>query len=153
VTIRALHRSDRAAVAFVFSRLSEQSRYQRFLFPRRDPTRAEIEHMVSIDHWHHESVIAFAESPRRPVGEARYVRLEDFDMADIAVEVVDGWQRRGVGRALMHELRARALKAGIRHFRATMLSENRGARALCDELGRTEVTGFDHGALELLIHL
>jgi hypothetical protein len=34
-----------------------------------------------------------------------------------------------------------------------MLSENRGARALCDELGRTEVTGFDHGSVELLIHL
>jgi RimJ/RimL family protein N-acetyltransferase len=153
MTIRPLDRSDRAALAFVFSRLSAQSRYQRFLFPRRDPSRAELEQLIKIDHWHAETVIAFDDVPRRPLGTARYVRLNEFDVADIAVEVADEWQRRGVGRALMRELRARALPAGIRHFHATMLSENRGARALAEELGRTEVTGVDHGALELVIHL
>jgi RimJ/RimL family protein N-acetyltransferase len=153
MTVRPLDRSDRAAVAFVFARLSARSRYQRFMFPRRDPTRAELERLVSIDHWHQESVIAFAEAPRRPIGEARYVRLDEFDVADIAVEVIDDWQRRGVGRALLRELRDRALRAGIRHFHASMLAENRGARVLCDGLGRTEVVGLDHGALELVIHL
>jgi RimJ/RimL family protein N-acetyltransferase len=153
MTIRPLDRGDRAALAFVFSRLSAQSRYQRFLFPRREPSEAELKQLVAVDHWHAESVIAFEDVPRRPLGTARYVRLDEFDVADIAVEVVDEWQRRGVGGALMRELRTRALRAGIRQFRATMLSDNRGARALARELGRAEVVGLDQGTLELLIDL
>jgi acetyltransferase len=137
----------------VLSRLSAQSRYQRFLFPCRDPTRAELEALACIDHWHAESVIAFAPAPRRPLGTARYVRVDDFDVADIAVEVVDEWQRHGVGLALVSELRARALRAGIRRFHATMLVDNRGARTLAAHLGEIIATGVDGGTLEMVIHL
>ena len=51
-----------------------------------------------------------------PIGIARYVRAERFDVAEIAIEVVDAWQRRGVGRTLARELSRRATRAGIRCF-------------------------------------
>jgi hypothetical protein len=36
--------------------------------------------------------------PRTPVGLAEYIRLEQFDVAELAISVNDGWQRRGIGR-------------------------------------------------------
>jgi L-amino acid N-acyltransferase YncA len=62
------------------------------------------------------------------------VRSDAFDCAEVAIEVVDAWQRRGVGEALMQALRQRALRAGIRRFTATVLSGNKGAFALVRRL-------------------
>ena len=152
--VRELAACDRPALAFVFGRLGPRSRYQRFLAAKPELDARELERFARVDHWHHDALIAFSPPPRAPVAVARYVRLEDFDTAELAVEVVDAWQRRGVGRALVLALRDRALRAGIRRFRATLLRENRGARALVRELGRVEraTIGAD-GVLELEIVL
>jgi acetyltransferase len=134
LVIRPLTRSDRAAVAFAFAHLGENSRYQRYLtgMPRLPPR--ELQRLLSVDHWHHEALIAWSSLPRKPVGITEYVRLEDFDLAEVAVAVVDDWQRRGVGRALMTALSSRAAAAGVRWFTASMLSSNKGAIALAREL-------------------
>jgi acetyltransferase len=121
---------DRPALEFMFGRLSPESRYQRFLTAKRALTAADLARLTAVDHWHHEALLAFSPWPRTPIGIARYVRTEDFDVAEIAVTVVDAWQRRGVGTALMEALRERAAAAGVRRFTYTMLPENRGARAL-----------------------
>jgi GNAT superfamily N-acetyltransferase len=141
VVIRELTRSDRAAVAFAFSRLGKRSRRQRFMAFKPSLSPRELDRLTDVDHWHHEALIALSPPPRAPVGTARYIRLDEFDIAEVAVDVVDAWQQRGVGRALMLALRERALRAGIRGFRATMLRDNRGAQALSRELGpRTHVS-------------
>jgi RimJ/RimL family protein N-acetyltransferase len=130
ITIRELRPSDRRSVAFTFGHLGERSRYQRFFTTKPELSSRELAWMVNVDHWHHEGLIAFSPPPRAPVGIARYVRLEEFDTAEVAIEVVDGWQRHGVGTALMAALSQRALAAGIVRFRASMLRENKAARAL-----------------------
>jgi GNAT superfamily N-acetyltransferase len=51
-------------------------------------------------------------SLRKPVGVARYVRsASEPDAGEAAVAVVDDWQGRGVGRALLNRLANRALRA------------------------------------------
>jgi L-amino acid N-acyltransferase YncA len=62
-------------------------------------------------------------------------------------------QRHGVGSGLLRALRERAIAAGIRRFTATMLPDNRGADALARALGRREVLGIGHGAVEIVIDL
>ena len=135
VAIRELVSSDRRAVAFTFGRLSQGSRYQRYFTAKPALSVRELNRLLDVDHWHHEAVIAYSPPPRAPIGIARYVRLNEFDVAEVAIEVVDGWQRRGVGTALMAALRERALRAGIRYFTAAMLRDNAGARALARKLG------------------
>jgi RimJ/RimL family protein N-acetyltransferase len=122
-------------VAFTFGHLSQRSRYQRFFMAKMELTPRELAWLVDVDHWHHEALIAYSPPPRAPIGIARYVRLDAFDLAEVAIEVVDGWQRRGVGTALMAALYERALRAGIRRVTMTMLRENQGARALARKLG------------------
>jgi RimJ/RimL family protein N-acetyltransferase len=121
----------------MFSRLGEASRYQRFLAIKPQLTAVDLDFLTDVDHWHREAVIAFSPRPSAPVGVARYVRSRKFDLAEVAVTVVDQWQRRGVGIELMLALRERALRAGIGRFTATVLRENRGALRLARRLGPT----------------
>jgi RimJ/RimL family protein N-acetyltransferase len=149
ITIRELLPSDHRAVAFTFGRLSLQSRYQRYFAAKRALTPRELQHLLDVDHWHHEALIAFSSSPRAPIGIARYVRLEEFDMAEVAIEVVDSWQHRGVGGALMTALTVRAWAAGIRRFQMSMLRDNKAARALAGHLGPATVVTAAGNLVEL----
>jgi acetyltransferase len=146
-------RADRAAIAFSLGHLGEQSHYQRFLAPKPVAMTRELERLLAIDHWHHEVLLAISQGPRVPVGVSEYVRLEHFDTAELAISVIDGWQRRGVGAMMLHGLRDRALAAGIRRFSATMLRENRGALALARTLGAVISTRSAGTLTELLIEL
>jgi GNAT superfamily N-acetyltransferase len=136
ITIRELRPSDRPAVAFAFRHLGERSRYQRFFTAKPTLAPRELDRLLDVDHWHHEALIAYSPSPRAPIGIGRYVRLDDdYEAAEIAIAVVDTWQRHGVGTALLETLRDHAIRAGIRHFTATMLRDNKSARALVAQLG------------------
>jgi RimJ/RimL family protein N-acetyltransferase len=153
LAIRQLTASDRPALAFVFRRLGDRSRYQRFLGIKTSLSSPELDRLTSVDHWHHEALIACSPTPRTPIGVARYARCEQFDLAELAVTVADDWQRRGVGRTLLTALRAQALHAGIRRFTATLLSDNHGALALAKEFDRSAVIGQDTGEAKLMLQL
>jgi hypothetical protein len=54
------------------------------------------------------------------------------------VTVVDAWQGRGLGTALLARLSERALEVGIEYFTAQILAENRTVLAHLPSLGRVE---------------
>jgi acetyltransferase len=149
VWIRELESRDRVVLAYVFRHLGEASRYQRYLSIKPELHPSELDRLTTVDHWHSDALIAWSPIPRAPIGIARYVRTDEFDVAEIAVEVVDDWQRRRVGEALMLALRERAMRAGVRRFRASLLSSNRGALALARRLGPCTVTDGRHEVMEI----
>jgi GNAT superfamily N-acetyltransferase len=152
--IRELSSADRPAIEFAFRHLGERSRYQRFFTAKPALTDRELDRLMGVDHWHHEALIAWSPIPRAPIAVARYVRgAESFDAAEAAIAVVDEWQHRGVGRALLHELSTRAVTAGVRRFTATLLWENRAALALVRELGRCTVRPGHAGVIEVVVEL
>jgi RimJ/RimL family protein N-acetyltransferase len=153
ITVRELVPSDRRALAFAFEHLGQRSRYQRYLSPKPFLSARDISRLLNVDHWHHDALIAYSPPPRAPIGIARYVRLDEFDAAELAIEVVDGWQRRGVGTALLAALQERALRAGIRHFSVSMLRDNAGARALAAHLGRPTAAAAAGSLVELVFDL
>jgi GNAT superfamily N-acetyltransferase len=106
-----------------------------------------------VDHWHHEVLIALHCGPRVPIGVAEYVRTDDFEQAEIAIAIADEWQHQGAGRALMAELRRRALKAGIRRITATTLYDNPGAVHLLHELGPAAAHHAGGGVSEFSVPL
>ena len=149
LTIRELRSADRRALVFAFGHLSARSRYQRFFTAKPELAPRELAELLDVDHWHHEALIAFSPPPRAPVGIARYVRLAEFDQAEVAIAVVDEWQRHGVGTALLAALTERAVRAGIRRFHVSMLRENRAARALVGHLGPATVMSAAGNVVEL----
>jgi hypothetical protein len=67
---------------------------------------------------------------------ARFVRLDaDAPVAEVAVTVVDGWQRRGLGTLLLERLSERARAEGIERYTALVSGENRAIVGLLDAIG------------------
>jgi RimJ/RimL family protein N-acetyltransferase len=151
--IREVTRADRAALAFSLKHLGLNSRYRRYLNATPELWPRELDRLTTIDHWHREALIAFSLVPRSPVGVAEYVRLDSFDVAEVGIAVVDRWQHRGVGHALMSALRTRAHAVGVRHFEATLLRENKGALALARSLGTCRTMAADGTLLQLTVDL
>src|ERR1700719_3387548 len=75
------------------------------------------------------------------VGECRFIgRADQPDSADAGVTVVDAWQGRGLGSALLIRLSERALEVGVQYFTAEILAENRTMLALLPALGQVETS-------------
>jgi predicted GNAT family acetyltransferase len=109
VLIRPVGPADVPLLADGFARLSARSRQLRFLGPKKQLTAAERRYLTEIDHHDHEALGAVDRASGRSVGVARYVRsFEDAQDAEIAVTVVDEWQRRGLGTELLAQLAQRA---------------------------------------------
>jgi len=107
----------------VFEHLSEESRYKRFLRPIKHLTSKDLSYLTKVDHRDSEALVAVTPFGD-PVGVARYIRTEErSSRAEVAVTVVDEWQQRGVGYALMRH-------AGQATATAHLRAAGRAARSL-----------------------
>lgn len=130
VQIRPLRRDEGALLDAVFAGLSPQSRYLRFHSPVHRMTASVRRALLDIDGHDHVALIAL--SPRgEALGIARFIRdAARPDAAEVAVEVVDAHQGRGVGRRLLTALVEEAGRVGIGRVQALVLNGNTAARAL-----------------------
>jgi nucleotide-binding universal stress UspA family protein/GNAT superfamily N-acetyltransferase len=155
IGLRSLGADDRELLLDMFDRLGEESRYRRFLTPKKRLTDRELAALSAVDHHDHEALVALAADGRETgVGVARYVRsAADPAVAEVAVAVTDDWQRRGVGGAVLEHLAARAREEGVRRFSALVLAENRAVRDLFERVGDVTLTPVGDGQVELEIEL
>lgn len=137
VHVRQIEPTDKDRMVAAFDRLSEQSRYRRFLAPVPRLSDAQLRYLTEVDHDTHEAIVALADEPGRPgVGVARYVRLPDEpEVAEAAVTVIDDYQGRGLGTVLLVLLARLGLERGVRRFRAYVLEENTPMREVLERLG------------------
>ena len=120
-----LHPLDRAgagaAVDAVFAGLSPRSRYLRFHSPVPRLPESVRARLVDVDGHRHAAVVA--ETDLGPIGLAQ-VFGPGHGAADVAVAVVDDWQRRGIGRRLLTAVAAVAEEIGYSELRGSLLPEN-----------------------------
>ncbi len=136
VLIRQVQGADAPLLADGFARLSATSRQMRFLSPKKELSPAELRYFTGIDHHDHEALGAVDHADGRGVGVARYIRrADDPQAADIAITVVDEWQGRGLGTALMARLSERAREEGIRRFTAQVAADNVAVAGLLRRVG------------------
>jgi GNAT superfamily N-acetyltransferase len=125
VDIRRLRPSDAPVLASAFEQLSFESRRLRFMSPKPELSRRELSYLTHVDGHRHEALGATDHDSGDGVGVARFVRLEEEpQVAEVAVTVVDAWQRRGLGTLLLEHLTDQARAQGITHFSALVSSEN-----------------------------
>lgn len=134
--LRPLGPDDRDELAALFARLSPESRFKRFLSPKRELTPRELAYFTDIDHLHHEAIAAVNEDDGSIAGVARYIAYADRPgVAEVSVEVADELQGVGIGTvAAIHVVR-RARANGLILLTATTLWENQAAHALTRRLG------------------
>ena len=124
----------------VFERLSERSRRLRFNGPKPCLRAAELRELASVDAFR-PVLVAHVEGDEHAVGIARFVR--EGERAEVAFEVADEYQRRGIVTALVAALIDRARGVGVTEITALVASENRPALALLRGSGwaRNQVRG------------
>jgi RimJ/RimL family protein N-acetyltransferase len=139
VLVRQVRPADAPALARAYANLGEQSRYKRFFTAMPELPEAMLEAATQVDHEDHEALVAIPLPSAEIVGECRFVRRpDDPGTADLGVTVVDAWQGRGLGSALLARLSERALEVGVEYFTAEILAENRTVLAHLPSLGRVE---------------
>jgi nucleotide-binding universal stress UspA family protein len=151
VQIRPIGPGDRDKLAAAFERMSPESRYLRFFGPVPRLTEAQLRYLTDIDHHDHEALAAIDPETGDGIGVARFVRTDE-GVAEPAIAVIDDWQGRGVGGALLDELADRAREEGITTFAAPVLAHNDAAIATLRRLGETRVQNHGH-EVELQIRL
>jgi GNAT superfamily N-acetyltransferase len=130
VEIRSLAATDRDGLAEAFSRLSEETRRRRFGTVASQLSQHDLDRLTDIDHHAHEALAAVAPDTGQIVGVARYIALpSDPGAAEVAIEVDDEWQGRGIGRRLMSALVDRARAQGIDRLVAYVSDDNDPVRA------------------------
>lgn len=123
--IRPLTAADRERIADEFSHLGEQTRRRRFGGLATRLSERELDRLTNIDHHTHEALAAIEPGTDRIVGIARYIALpDDPGAAEVAVEVDDNWQGRGLGGRLISALVDRARAEGITRLLAYVSTEN-----------------------------
>jgi len=151
--LRTIEPEDRETLVAGFEQLSDESRYRRFLSPLPRLSSSQLRYLTEIDHHHHEAIIARSEEGE-PMGVARYVRVDPHgDTAEVAVTVVDRWQSRGLGTALLERLTERARDEGVNRFTATALATNNDMIDLLENLGDAQTQPASGGLVEMRVAL
>jgi GNAT superfamily N-acetyltransferase len=106
------------------------------LSPKPRLSERELTFFSDVDHIRHEALVAVDIDDGAIVAVGRYVDTTDRAAeAEIAVEVADDLQRRGLGLMLGRAVIERARENEYVALSATLLWENRAARALAQRLG------------------
>jgi len=157
IVVRPIEPGDAHDLAVGIQHLSALSRFRRFRAPVDHLSPAQLDELTNVDHESHEAMVAFDAATGEGIGVARYVRaVDDPAQAEFTCAVLDGWQRRGVGTALVERLAARARAVGIERFTAVMVVGNEPARRLAARVadvinehragGTVQISGVARGA-------
>jgi len=145
LVLRAVERTDRDRIHELFHRLGEESRYRRFLTPKRELSERELAYLSDIDHVSHEAIAAVDQRDGSFAGVVRVVRRSDCpEAADMAIEVADELQHMGIASCLTARILERARDIGFATLTATTLRHNRPARALLKRFGFSPCASAGH---------
>ena len=151
VVLRAIEPSDREAYLEFHRGLSDESRYLRYFSARRRLPENEVLHYLDVDQRDHAGIVALVDGAL--VGHALYDRNESGADAEVALEVSDTFQGRGVGTLMLEELAKLARQMGITRLLAHVLPGNRRMLTVFRDLGFAERATFEDGVLRVALDL
>jgi len=150
--IRPVGRADAERITGLFHRLGPESRRRRYLAVKPRLSPREVAYLTAVDHESH-AALAALDDDGSFIAVARYaLDSERPCTVEVAVEVADEHQGRGIGSELVRRIVEHAGHNGYRRVRATMLWENARARALFKAIG-FRARGSSGGLLDLELEL
>ena len=154
-TLRRVTPADAGRLAEFLSRLSQQTRWLRFMTPRPfspELVRAEVARIVAGGAGSYVTLIVTeSHDGEAAVAVAELACDHDSATGEIAVVVRDDAQRKGIGGLLMRQLVQIAQERGLTHLHSDMFAENYPMRHLLRGLGLPSTTTIHSGEMHVII--
>jgi len=135
ILFRPIHPTDEPAMRDLFYKLSEQSKFYRFMGHLKRVPRSQIEDFVYIDHRSEVTIVGVLKEAHGEdiIAVGSYYLDSKANKAEVAFTVTDHWQRHGIGTFMLKHLARIARRNGISGFTAEVLSENKGMQTVFDQ--------------------
>jgi RimJ/RimL family protein N-acetyltransferase len=156
VHVRPIVPEDEPLLHEAVAAMSERTVYFRFFSPLKRMPDALAHRLAVVDYDARFAIVATTRRPsgkERILGVARYDRAQGTNVAEVAVAVVDEFQRRGLGRALLTILAKVARDHGIKTFSLIVLPENQQMLGLLRKMGWIHQARLAGGVYEITFDL
>ena len=154
IGIRAIKPSDRAALLAAVDHASSRSRYRRFFGVKPGFSEKEISYFLNVDFVNHVALVAVTSEDGREiiVGGGRYVVVVP-GTAELALMIIDEYQGKGLGSALLRDLVALARSAGLKELIAELLPDNFAMLKVFENSGLGVSTTREAGVVQVSLRL
>ena len=147
VLLRPIRPQDAGTLQAYLRRLTPESRRNRFLGALSELSPRELARFADMDHPGAVALLAFAGPDAVMIGEAVVAVVPDSTRGEIALSVMDPWQRRGLGLLLMQAIECRARTFGVRHLFGEVLRTNTAMKGLARKAGFAITSPFTDARL------
>jgi len=137
ITIRPIRPEDAEMEKDFVHRLSEQSKYFRFMQSLQELTPEMVVRFTQIDYDREMAFVAVSEDDKLPneLGVGRYMMNPDGNSVEFALVVSDDCQGMGIGFRIMRTLMQSAKHKGVTNFEGEVLKVNNAMLSLVKKLG------------------
>ncbi|MGN6333660.1 MAG: bifunctional acetate--CoA ligase family protein/GNAT family N-acetyltransferase [Motilibacteraceae bacterium] len=144
--LRPITPADADALRTFHRRQSPQSTYFRFFAPYPELTDRDVERFTRVDH--HDRVAIVATIGPDIIGVVRWDRTAPHE-AEVAFNISDAHQGRGLGSVLLEHAAAAARERGVTRFVAEVLPANRKMLGVFKDAGYQVSSAFEDGVVSL----
>jgi acyl-CoA hydrolase len=153
VRFRAIRPSDEEEMRRLFYRFSDEAVYYRYFSNIKVMPHWRMQEYVNVDYRRVMAIVGLVGEPGRGhiIAEARYVRLPDRNVADVAFVVDEEYQGRGIASFIYKLLIQAARQRGLQGLTADVLATNKSMMKVFEKGGLPVKASFDSGAYHLEI--
>ena len=144
--LRPILPSDAEAIHRFHAGQSEESIYLRFFAPIRELSERDVARFTTVDYVDRMALVATIRDDI--IGIGRYDRVTP-DSAEVAFNISDHYQGKGIGSVLLEHLAAIAQEHGIGRFEAEVLPQNRKMLSVFAEAGYEVSKRYEDGVVVL----
>ena len=144
--VRPITPDDAEGIRHFHSRQSAESIYLRFFAPLRELSERDIHRFTHVDHRDRVALVATLDG--EIIGIGRYDRI-DPGSAEVAFNISDHYQGKGIGSVMLEHLAAIAQEMGINRFVAEVLPQNRKMLTVFKEAGYEVTHHIEDGVVEV----
>jgi acetyltransferase len=152
VTIRPMRPEDAAIEQEFVRRLSEETKYFRFMHAVQELSEDMLVRFTQLDYDRELALIAVTEEKGREVeiGVCRYAINPDGESCEFALVVSDQWQHKAIGHRLMGSLIDAARSKGLKTMEGEVMASNHEMLKLVATLGFTVATSQEDASIKTI---
>ena len=144
--LRPIRPGDAEAIHRFHAGQSEESIYLRFFAPIRELSQRDVERFTTVDYVDRMALVATIRD--EIIGIGRYDRVTP-ESAEVAFNISDHYQGKGIGSVLLEHLAAIAQEHGISRFEAEVLPQNRKMLSVFADAGYEVSKRYEDGVVVL----